>query len=49
MKTAGTKENTYPGIGWEEVYRTNGIFYSHDSWADPRPIEHHLELEAIAT
>ena len=29
MKTAGTKENTYPGIGWEEVYRTNGIFYSH--------------------
>lgn len=29
MKAAETKENTYPGIGWEEVYRTNGIFYSH--------------------
>lgn len=29
MKVAETKENTYPGIGWEEVYRTNGIFYSH--------------------
>lgn len=28
MKAAETKENTYPGIGWEEVYRTNGIFYS---------------------
>lgn len=29
MKVAEMKENTYPGIGWEEVYRTNGIFYSH--------------------
>ncbi len=29
MKVAETQENTYPGIGWEEVYRTNGIFYSH--------------------
>ena len=29
MKVAETKENTYPGIGWEEVHRTNGIFYSH--------------------
>lgn len=29
MKVAEKQENTYPGIGWEEVYRTNGIFYSH--------------------
>lgn len=29
MNVAETQENTYPGIGWEEVYRTNGIFYSH--------------------